>query len=86
MTDILLFPVKESFRILVSFEFLYGINFYESFSAKAAITFPNEDNEVLINFASSSLTSTEFDFLTLSDPAKSISESVEDIYSVLDIF
>jgi hypothetical protein len=56
------------------------------FSAKAEITLPKEDNEVLINFASSNLRSTEFDFFTLSEPAKSINDRVELIYYVLDIF
>ena len=50
------------------------------------MTFPREDKEVLINFASSSLRSTEFDFLTLSEPAKSIKDKVDETYSVFDIF
>lgn len=64
MTDILLRPVSESFRILVNLEERYGTNLSELFSAKAEMTFPSEDNEVLINLASSRRTSTEFDFLT----------------------
>ena len=62
------------------------MNFSESFSARAAMTFPREEREVLMNLASSSLTSTELDFLTLSEPARSMSERVEDMYSVLEIF
>ena len=51
ITDILLFPVKESFRIRVNFDVRYGINLSVSFYARAAITFPKEDREVLMNFA-----------------------------------
>jgi len=86
MTDILLFPVKESFRIRVSFDDRYGMYFSVSFSARAEITFPSDDRELLMNLASSSRMSTELDFLTLSEPARSIRESVEFMYSVEEIF
>jgi len=51
ITDILLFPVKESFKILVNFDERYGTYLSVLFSAKADITFPNEDKEVLMNLA-----------------------------------
>lgn len=86
ITDILLLPVRESFSIRVNFDDRYGTNFSELFSANADITFPREDKDVLINFASSNLRSTEFDFLTLSEPAKSIKDKVDETYSVFDIF
>jgi len=44
------------------------------------MTFPREDKEVLINLASSRRRSAEFDFLTLSEPARSIRDRVEDMY------
>ena len=56
------------------------------FYASEDMTFPNEDNEELINLASSKRWSTELDFFILYDPAKSIKFKVEDMYSVLDIF
>lgn len=86
ITDILLRPVKESLRILVSFDDRYGTNLSELFYASAEMTFPRELKEVLMNLASSRRRSTELDFLTLSEPAKSIKDKVDDRYSVLDIF
>lgn len=50
------------------------------------MTFPREEREVLMNLASSRRRSAELDFFTLSDPARSIRERVDDMYSVLDIF
>ena len=50
------------------------------------MTFPREEREVLINLASSRRRSTELDFLTLSEPARSMRERVEDMYSVVEIF
>lgn len=44
------------------------------------MTFPNEESEVLMNLAQSRRKSTELDFLTLSLPAKSIKERVDDMY------
>lgn len=56
------------------------------FSASDEITFPNADNEELINLASSKRWSTEFDFFTLYEPARSIKFNVDDMYYVCDIF
>lgn len=86
ITDILLLPVSESLRILVNFDERYGTNLSELFSASAEMTLPREEREVLMNFASSRRMSTEFVFLTLSEPAKSMRERVEERYSVLEIF
>ena len=44
------------------------------------MTFPNDESEVLINLASSNLKSTELDFLTLSLPARSIKDNVDEMY------
>lgn len=62
------------------------MNRSESLAESYEMTLPKADNEVLINLASSSLTSIELVFFTLSEPAKSIKERVECIYSFNDIF
>ena len=51
ITATLLLPSKEFFKILVSLEVLYGINFYELFYASPDITFPKADRDVLMNLA-----------------------------------
>ena len=71
---------SELLRIRVSFEERYGINLYELFSARPEITLPSADNEVFINLAYYNLMPVELDFFTLSLPAKSIIEKLEDIY------
>lgn len=43
------------------------------------MTLPREEREVLMNFASSSRRSAEFDFLILSEPAKSMRDKVDEI-------
>lgn len=58
----------------------YGINLYESFIASSEMTLPNADNDVLINLAYYNRKSIELVFLTRSEPAKSMSESVDDMY------
>ena len=50
------------------------------------MTLPSEEREVFMNFASSNRKSAELDFLILSEPARSIRERVDEIYSVLEIF
>lgn len=65
ITLILLLPVNEFLSILVNFDVLYGINLYESLAANYDITFPNADNEVLMNLAYYNLISIELVFLTL---------------------
>ena len=44
------------------------------------MTLPKAEREELINFASSNLWSTELDFFTRSEPAKSIRLRVDDMY------
>lgn len=69
------------------------MNLSESLAANSDMTLPKAESEALMNLASSSLISLhyqhfyiEFVFFTLSEPAKSMSDRVECIYSELDIF
>ena len=70
---VLLFPPKLSYKIRVSFEFLYGIN--ELPSVNAFITFPKQDNDWLIFLASSRTSPSAPVLLIFSDPAKSTKNS-----------
>ena len=65
MTDTLLFPNNEFFKILVNLDERYGINLSALFYARPDITLPRADNEVLINLAYSNLIPVELDFFTL---------------------
>lgn len=87
MTAILLLPVKEFFNIRVNFDDRQGIYLSESFIASSDMTFPNADKEVLMNlayFKRRSLNNykkyVELVFLTLSEPARSIKDKVEETY------
>lgn len=80
ITDTLLRPNKEFLSILVNFDERYGMYFYTLFYANPLITLPRADKEVLINLAYYNLKPVLLDFLTLSEPAKSINENVDDIY------
>lgn len=79
MTATRLFPERLFLRMRVNFEDRYGMNL-SSFYASPAMTFPSADNDVLMNLAYYSLRPVEFDFLTLYDPAKSISEKFDERY------
>ncbi len=56
------------------------MNFYILFYANPEITLPRALKEVLINLASSSLSSVLLDFLILSEPARSIKDILDDMY------
>ena len=60
-----------SYKILVNFESLYGIYSFLLAEVKALITFPKQDNDLLIIFASSNYCPVTLVLLTFSDPARS---------------
>ena len=66
------FPPRDSCKILVNFESLYGINEpFDLLSVRAFITFPKADNDLLIILASSRVVPLASVFSTFSDPARS---------------
>jgi len=75
---VLQFPPKESFRILVNFESLYGIKALPPFSPashNALIQFPRANNDLLIFAPSISLIPLFSVFEALSLPARSIRDN-----------
>lgn len=62
ITAILLLPVSEFLRILVSLDERYGINLSGSFIESYEITFPRADKEELINFAYFKRRSLNYDY------------------------
>jgi len=74
MSIVLLFPPKESLRILVSLLSLYGIWVLVP-SVSCLITCPRTVNDLLIFLASSNLRPVAPVFPTFSDPAKSTKNS-----------
>lgn len=77
-------PPKESYKILVSFESLYGICSLAFFSSVSAlITYPRHNSPLLILIPSFNSIPVAPVFLILSDPAKSTKWNLEDISSVV---
>lgn len=68
--DVRELPPKESCRILVSFESLYGMNF-DSGSVRAEITLPRHKSDLLMLMPSFITQPVAIVFFTLSEPAKS---------------
>jgi hypothetical protein len=75
--NVFAFPPKESFKINVNLESLYGICVFACLLLKAFITNPRELNDLFILFAYFNLSPVANVFFCFYDPAKSTKCSFE---------
>ena len=75
-------PPRAFYRIRVKEESLYGINLF-FFSAKAEITYPNTDRDLLIDPASLNLSPVAPVLPTFSEPAKSTKLITDNLFFVI---
>ena len=76
--DVLVYRAKESLRMRVNFELRYGI--WSEPLVKECTTLPKQDNDRFIFFVYSRVLPIALLFLTFSEPAKSMKQSLHRCY------